>query len=69
MARRTKASPERLYGSTVNWEGWTFQILSSASGVRFIELAPTSFDALAEKLSARILPDDDPNETALRQIH
>ena len=69
MARRTKASPERLYGSTVNWEGWTFQILSSVSGVRFIELAATPFDVLAERLSARVLPDDDPNEKALQQIH
>ncbi|MFC2077600.1 methylated-DNA--[protein]-cysteine S-methyltransferase [Candidatus Bipolaricaulota bacterium] len=69
MARRTKASPEKLYGSTLSWEGWTFRVLSSIDGLRRIELAPTPFDQLSSRLKARILPDDEPNTTALDQLH
>lgn len=69
MARRPKAGPEKLYGSTLNWEGWTFQVLSSRVGLRWIELEATPFEVLADRLAARVLPDDEPNETALEQLH
>jgi methylated-DNA-[protein]-cysteine S-methyltransferase len=69
MAKKTKQSPEKLYGSTLSWEGWTFRVLSSRVGLRWIELAPTAFDQLGRRLRARVLPDDDPNGVTLREIH
>lgn len=69
MARRSKPLPERLYGSTINWEGWTFRILSSNKGVRLIDLSARTFPDLAERLGVRILPDDIPNEGAIEQLH
>jgi O-6-methylguanine DNA methyltransferase len=69
MAKRTKVSPEKLYGSTLSWEGWTFRVLSSRQGLRRIELSPTPLDRLAERLQARVLPDDGPNEEILDQLH
>jgi methylated-DNA-[protein]-cysteine S-methyltransferase len=69
MEMRTKASPEKLYGSTLSWEGWTFRILTSQVGLRWIDLAPTPFEQLAARLRARILPDDDPNEKVLQELH
>lgn len=69
MPRRPKPLPEKLYGSTLSWEGWTFRVLSSAVGLRWIELNPTTFDELEARLHARVLPDDPPNEPALDQIH
>lgn len=69
MSRRPKPLPEKLYGSTLSWEGWTFRVLSSAVGLRWIELSPTTFDELDDRLHARILPDDQPNATGLDQLH
>jgi len=69
MAKKTKASPEKLYGSTLSWEGWSFRILSSETGLRWIELSSTPIDDLARRLRARILPDDVPNELALDELH
>jgi O-6-methylguanine DNA methyltransferase len=69
MAKRTRQSSEKLYGSTLSWEGWTFRVLSSRGGLRWIELVPTMFDQLARRLRARVLPDDGPNGVALREIH
>ena len=69
MPRRPKPLPEKFYGSTVGWEGWTFRILSSAVGLRWIELNPTSFEELGDRLHARILPDDQPNAAVLDQLH
>ena len=69
MPRRPKPLPEKLYGSTVSWEGWTFRVLSSAVGLRWIELNPISFGDLSDRLRARILPDDEPNVVVLDQLH
>ena len=69
MPRRPKPLPEKLYGSTVSWEGWTFRVLSSVVGLRRIELNPTSFEELSDRLHARILPDDQPNAAVLDQLH
>ncbi len=69
MPRRTKRLPEKLYASTVSWEGWVFQVLSSAIGVRWLDLHPISLEALEQKLSARILPDDQRNERVLTELH
>jgi len=69
MLRRLKLMPEKLYGSTASWEGWTFRVLSSLTGLRWLELRPTTFDALAKRLHARVLPDDQPNEAVLGQLH
>ena len=69
MPRRTKRLPEKLYASTVSWEGWVFQVLSSARGIRWLDLHPTTFEVLEEKLRARIVPDDQQNERALTEIH
>jgi O-6-methylguanine DNA methyltransferase len=69
MPQRTKTLPEKLYGSAVSWEGWTFHVLSSKRGLRWIELAPTPFAALADRMGVRILPDDSANESILEQLH
>jgi len=69
MPRRTKRRPERLYGSVIGWEGWTFRILSTPEGVRFLDLGDRPFAALSEQLNARVLPDDTINEAALDQLH
>lgn len=69
MVRRTKRLPEKLYASTISWEGWVFRVLSSAIGIRLLDLHPTPFEALEEKLQARIVPDDQQNEHVLSEIH
>jgi O-6-methylguanine DNA methyltransferase len=69
MARRTKQSPEKLYTSTLGWGGLAFRVISSLEGLRGIELVPMPVDKLAQKLRARILPDDGPNEEILDQLH
>lgn len=69
MPRRTKRLPEKLYASTISWEGWVFHVLSSAQGIRWLDLHPTPLDVLEAKLSARIVPDDQQNELALSEIH
>ncbi len=69
MPRRPKPLPEKLYGSTLSWEGWTFRVVSSPAGLRWIELRPTSFEELGRRLHVRILPDDQPNTAALDELH
>ncbi|MFC2078713.1 methylated-DNA--[protein]-cysteine S-methyltransferase [Candidatus Bipolaricaulota bacterium] len=69
MPRRTKRLPEKLYASTVSWEGWVFRVLSSADGVRWLDLHPTPLESLEEKLGARIVPDDQQNERVLTELH
>ncbi|MBN1857835.1 methylated-DNA--[protein]-cysteine S-methyltransferase [Candidatus Bipolaricaulota bacterium] len=69
MTKRVRRLPERLYGSTIGWEGWTFRVISSGQGLRFLALSAEPLDALADKLGARILPDDAPNRAALSQVH
>ena len=69
MPRRTKRLPEKCYLSTISWEGWVFQVLSSTQGVRWLTLQPLPLDALEEKLKTRIVPDDQQNEVAVSQIH
>jgi len=69
MARRTKESPEKLYSSTLGWGGLAFRVISSLDGLRGIELAPIPAEKVAQKLRARILPDDGPNEEVLDQLH
>ena len=68
MPRRPKRLPEKLYGSTLSWEGWTFQLLSSLAGLRYIDLRGTSFDSLEQRLKVRIHPDDEPNEAGLTEL-
>ena len=68
MHQRPKPRPEKLYGSAVSWEGWTFHILSSSTGLRFVDLAGTPFAKLAEQLKARVFPDDASNEQILQQV-
>ena len=69
VPRRPKPLPEKLYGSTVSWEGWTFRVLSSPAGLRWIEMNPASFEELDDRLHARILPDDQPNAAVLNELH
>jgi len=69
MARATRKLPERLYGSVIGWEGWSFRVVSSAIGVRYLDLGANGFPEIAERLSARIVTDDRTNETPLRQLH
>ncbi|MEW5825672.1 MAG: methylated-DNA--[protein]-cysteine S-methyltransferase [Candidatus Bipolaricaulota bacterium] len=68
MPRAAKRLAEKLYGSSIGWEGWTFHIVSSRLGVQRIEVSSVSLADLAEHLRTRILPDDVPNEAALRQV-
>jgi methylated-DNA-[protein]-cysteine S-methyltransferase len=69
MARRTKASPEKLYASTLSWTGLTFRVLSSLDGLRRIELAPSPLPVLERRLKVRIIDDDEPNEAVLEELH
>jgi len=68
MPRTSRALLEKLYASAIHWEGWTFHILSSASGLRLVDLEGTPFAALGDRLHARIVPDDEPNEEILNQL-
>jgi methylated-DNA-[protein]-cysteine S-methyltransferase len=68
MPQASKALAGKFYASAIHWEGWTFQILSSTAGVRLVDLHGTSFAALAERLNARIVPDDEPNAAVLAQM-
>lgn len=68
MPRAAKALPDKLYASAIHWEGWTFHILSSAAGLRLVDLHGTPFPALAERLHARVVPDDEPNALILTQL-
>jgi len=69
VPRQPKRLPEKLYGSTLSWEGWEFRVLSSEHGLRFLDLHPTNFEALEQKLHARILPDDEQNKQVLDEVH
>jgi methylated-DNA-[protein]-cysteine S-methyltransferase len=69
VPRAPKRLPEKLYASTVSWEGWVFHLISSACGLRWVDLRRTPFDELAAWLHARIVPDDAQNRIALEQIH
>ena len=66
--RTSKALPEKLYASAIHWEGWTFHILSSPAGLRWVDLAGTPFASLADRLAARVVPDDEPNAEILGQL-
>ncbi len=68
MSRASKTLPEKLYASAIHWEGWTFQILSSAAGLRFVDLHGAPFVTLAKRLRARVVPDDEPNALILAQF-
>ena len=66
--RASKALPEKLYASAIHWEGWTFHILSSPLGLRLVDLDGTPFSALADRLRARVVPDDEPNAKVMSQL-
>ena len=68
MSQRQKSLPEKLHGSAVSWEGWTFHILSSPAGLRFVDLVGTPFSQLAGQLKARVVPDDASNDEILEQV-
>ena len=69
VSRRTKRLPEKLYASTVGWEGWVFHVVSSSSGLRYVDLHQTPYEVLERTLGARIVPDDQRNDAALKEIH
>jgi len=69
VPKRTKRLPEKLYASTVSWEGLIFQVLSSAHGVRWLDLHPITLEALEQKLHVRIVPDDQQNDLVLSELH
>lgn len=69
MPRATKRLPEKLYTSTVGWEGWVFHVVSSSVGLRWVDLHRTSLARLEQQLKARLVSDDSPNQAALEQIH
>jgi methylated-DNA-[protein]-cysteine S-methyltransferase len=68
MREHPKPLPEKLYGSAISWEGWAFHILSSAAGLRFVDLVGTPFSQLAGQLKARVVPDDASNDAILQQV-
>lgn len=68
MPRGPRSLPEKLYLSTVSWEGWTFRVLSSTRGLRRIVLRPASTEELAARWHARIVPDDAQNGPVLDQL-
>ena len=63
------AIKERLYASVIGWGGWTFRIVSSKSGVRYIDLRKRSVEELSRRLNGTIMPDDRHNERVLAQLH
>jgi len=69
VPRATKRLPEKLYTSTLSWEGWVFQLVSSSAGLRWVDLHRMPLDRLGQRLKARLLPDDSQNQAALEQIH
>jgi len=68
MRQRPKSLPEKLYASAVSWEGWTFHILASPAGLRWVDLIGTPFVQLAGRLKAKVVPDDAANEVVLQQV-
>ena len=60
---------ERLYASVIGWGGWTFRVISSKAGVRYIDLRKRSVEDLSRLLSGTITPDDRHNEAVLAQLH
>lgn len=60
---------ERLYASVIGWGGWSFRVISSKAGVRYIDLRRRSVEDLSRLLSGTITPDDRHNETVLAQLH
>jgi len=68
MRRTSRVLPERLYASAVSWEGWTFHILSSSSGLLLVDLNATPFAQLADQLRAKVVPDDASNDDILREL-
>ena len=69
MPRATKRLPEKLYTSTVGWEGWVFHVVSSPVGLRWVDLHRTPLERLEQQLKARLVSDDSQNQAALEQIH
>jgi len=63
------AIKERLYASVIGWGGWTFRVVSSKSGVRYIDLRKRSVEELSRRLNGMITPDDRHNERVLAQLH
>jgi len=63
------AIKERLYASVIGWGGWTFRVISSKAGVRYIDLRKRSVEELSRLLNGTITPDDRHNETVLAQLH
>lgn len=63
------AIKERLAASVIGWGGWTFRVVSSKTGVRYIDLRKRSVEDLSRLLSGTITPDDRHNETVLDQLH
>ena len=60
---------ERLYASVIGWGGWSFRIVSSKAGMRYIDLRKRSVEDLSRLLKGTITPDDRHNETVLTQLH
>jgi len=63
------AIKERLAASVIGWGGWTFRVISSKTGVRYIDLRKRSVEDLSLLLNGTITPDDRHNETVLDQLH
>jgi len=59
---------ERLYASVIGWEGWTFRVVSSQVGLRYVDLRNRLLEELARSLNGHIVPDDRHNETVLAQL-
>jgi len=60
---------ERLYASVIGWGGWSFRVVSSKAGVRYIDLRKRSTEDLSRRLDGTITPDDRRNEAVLNQLH
>jgi len=63
------AIKERLAASVIGWGGWTFRVISSKAGVRYIDLHKRSVEDMSRLLNGTITPDDRHNETVLAQLH
>ena len=66
--RSCVAIKERFAASVIGWEGWTFRVVSSKSGVRYVDLCNRSLEELGRQLGGAIVPDDRENVAVLNEL-
>jgi O-6-methylguanine DNA methyltransferase len=62
------AKSERFYAWEIVWEKWRFVLVSSARGVRLIDLRGRSSSELSARLGGEIIPDETKTASARQEI-